>query len=72
MVIAMYDYTAANKDEMSFSKGQLINVLDKNDPDWWKGEVDGVTGLFFFFYDFNKKHIFVLFFNRSSQKCPCV
>lgn len=42
----MYDYTAANKDEMSFSKGQLINVLDKNDPDWWKGEVDGVTGLF--------------------------
>ncbi|KAM4602595.1 intersectin-2b [Polymixia lowei] len=45
-VIAMYDYTAANGDEMSFSKGQLINVMDKNDPDWWKGEVNGVTGLF--------------------------
>ncbi|XP_018522386.1 intersectin-2b [Lates calcarifer] len=45
-VIAIYDYTAATKDEMSFSKGQLINVLDKNDPDWWKGEVNGVTGLF--------------------------
>ncbi|XP_049450197.1 intersectin-2b isoform X2 [Epinephelus fuscoguttatus] len=45
-VIAIYDYTAANGDEMSFSKGQLINVLDKNDPDWWKGEVNGVTGLF--------------------------
>uniref|UniRef100_A0A668AQG6 Intersectin 2b n=1 Tax=Myripristis murdjan TaxID=586833 RepID=A0A668AQG6_9TELE len=45
-VIAMYDYTAANDDEMSFSKGQLINVLDKNNPDWWKGEVNGVTGLF--------------------------
>ncbi|XP_071368727.1 intersectin-2b [Centroberyx affinis] len=45
-VIAMYDYSAANEDEMSFSKGQLINVLDKNNPDWWKGEINGVTGLF--------------------------
>lgn len=45
-VIAMYDYTAANEDEMSFSKGQHINVLDKNNPDWWKGERNGVTGLF--------------------------
>ncbi|KAJ3593486.1 hypothetical protein NHX12_005820 [Muraenolepis orangiensis] len=45
-VIAIYDYMAANGDEMSFSKGQLINVLNKNDPDWWKGELNGVTGLF--------------------------
>ncbi|XP_034018749.1 intersectin-2a isoform X2 [Thalassophryne amazonica] len=44
-VIAMYDYTAANQDELSFSKGQLINVLDKTNPDWWKGEANGVTGL---------------------------
>ncbi|XP_060897055.1 intersectin-2b [Labrus mixtus] len=45
-VIAIYDYAAANGDEMSFSKGQLINVLDKNNPDWWKGEINGTTGLF--------------------------
>ncbi|XP_057678427.1 intersectin-2 isoform X2 [Corythoichthys intestinalis] len=44
-VIAMYNYTAANPDELSFSKGQLINVLDKTNPDWWKGEADGATGL---------------------------
>ncbi|CAL8393449.1 unnamed protein product [Gadus morhua 'NCC'] len=44
-VITMYDYTAANQDELSFSKGQLISVLDKTNPDWWKGEVNGVTGL---------------------------
>ncbi|XP_061610787.1 intersectin-2a isoform X3 [Phyllopteryx taeniolatus] len=44
-VIAMYDYTAANPDELSFSKGQLINVLDKTNPDWWRGEADGVTAL---------------------------
>lgn len=45
-VIALYDYAAANQDEMSFSKDQLINVLDKNNPDWWKGEINGKTGLF--------------------------
>ncbi|CAO2604004.1 Itsn2 [Lemmus lemmus] len=45
-VIAMYDYAANNEDELSFSKGQLINVLNKDDPDWWQGELSGVTGLF--------------------------
>ncbi|XP_064809278.1 intersectin-2-like isoform X2 [Oncorhynchus masou masou] len=45
-VIAVYDYKAANEDEMSFSKGQMISVFDKNDPDWWKGEINGITGLF--------------------------
>ncbi|XP_041815040.1 intersectin-2a isoform X2 [Chelmon rostratus] len=44
-VIAMYDYTAANRDELSFSKGQLINILDKTNPDWWKADANGVTGL---------------------------
>nr|XP_056712131.1 intersectin-2 [Euleptes europaea] len=45
-VIAMYDYSANNEDELSFSKGQLINVLNKDDADWWQGEVNGVSGLF--------------------------
>ncbi|XP_054975715.1 intersectin-2 isoform X1 [Sorex araneus] len=45
-VIAMYDYTANNEDELNFSKGQLLNVLNKDDPDWWQGEINGVTGLF--------------------------
>ncbi|XP_028637561.1 intersectin-2 isoform X1 [Grammomys surdaster] len=45
-VIAMYDYIASNEDELNFSKGQLINVMNKDDPDWWQGEINGVTGLF--------------------------
>uniref|UniRef100_A0A8C6GRP2 Intersectin-1 n=1 Tax=Mus spicilegus TaxID=10103 RepID=A0A8C6GRP2_MUSSI len=45
-VIGMYDYTAQNDDELAFSKGQIINVLHKEDPDWWKGEVSGQVGLF--------------------------
>ncbi|XP_068953446.1 intersectin-2 isoform X3 [Petaurus breviceps papuanus] len=45
-VIAMYDYIANNEDELSFSKGQLITVLNKDDADWWHGEIGGATGLF--------------------------
>ncbi|EHB15999.1 Intersectin-2 [Heterocephalus glaber] len=45
-VIAMYDYVANTDDALNFSKGQLINVMNKDDPDWWQGEINGVTGLF--------------------------
>ncbi|XP_073087507.1 intersectin-1 isoform X7 [Manis javanica] len=45
-VIGMYDYMAQNDDELAFNKGQIINVLNKEDPDWWKGEVSGQVGLF--------------------------
>ncbi|XP_048865058.1 intersectin-1 isoform X1 [Brienomyrus brachyistius] len=45
-VIGMYDYTAQNDDELPFSKGQIISVLSKDDPDWWRGELNGAVGLF--------------------------
>ncbi|XP_069492319.1 intersectin-1 isoform X2 [Ambystoma mexicanum] len=45
-VIGMYDYIAQNDDELAFAKGQIINVINKEDPDWWKGEVNGHVGLF--------------------------
>ncbi|XP_056680900.1 intersectin-2 isoform X6 [Monodelphis domestica] len=45
-VIAMYDYAASNEDELSFSKGQLISVLSRDDADWWHGELGAASGLF--------------------------
>ncbi|XP_077147628.1 intersectin-2 isoform X5 [Ranitomeya variabilis] len=45
-VIAMYEYIANNEDELNFGKGQLINVINKDDADWWQGEINGITGLF--------------------------
>ncbi|XP_078265824.1 intersectin-1 isoform X3 [Rhinoraja longicauda] len=45
-VIGMYDYIAQNDDELAFAKGQIIGVLNKDDPDWWKGELNSVAGLF--------------------------
>uniref|UniRef100_A0A3B3IJF9 Osteoclast-stimulating factor 1 n=1 Tax=Oryzias latipes TaxID=8090 RepID=A0A3B3IJF9_ORYLA len=45
-VIGMYDYVAQNDDELAFLKGQVITVLNKEDCDWWKGELNGREGLF--------------------------
>ncbi|CAG4970005.1 unnamed protein product [Colias eurytheme] len=46
-VIALYSYTAQNADELSFEKDDIIAVTDRSqDPDWWQGELRGMTGLF--------------------------
>lgn len=45
-VIGMYDYVAQNDDELAFLKGQVITVINKDDCDWWKGELNGREGLF--------------------------
>jgi hypothetical protein len=45
-VIALYQYVAQNEDELSFDKDDIIVVVSKDEPSWWKGEMNGVTGLF--------------------------
>ncbi|XP_020620179.1 intersectin-1-like isoform X2 [Orbicella faveolata] len=44
-VLAMFPYTAQNADELTFYKGSVINVVSK-DGEWWKGEMNGQTGMF--------------------------
>ncbi|KAL6050144.1 Protein fam13b [Balamuthia mandrillaris] len=43
---AWYDYTAASPSELSFSKGDVLLVMDKHNSGWWKGEKNGVVGYF--------------------------
>ncbi|TKC41264.1 hypothetical protein EI555_014402, partial [Monodon monoceros] len=64
-VIGMYDYTAQNDDELAFNKGQIINVLNKEDPDWWKGEVHGQVGLF------PSNYVKLTTDMDPSQQCKC-
>ncbi|XP_061176343.1 intersectin-1-like isoform X2 [Saccostrea echinata] len=45
-VIALYPYTAQNDDELTFHKDSVINVISKEDADWWQGEVNGTVGMF--------------------------
>lgn len=44
---ADYDFAARSKREMSFKKGDVITVLEKDDSGWWRGKLaNGTTGLF--------------------------
>lgn len=45
-VIGAYDFKAAEEGEVSFRRGDTITVLDKSDPHWWKGMVNGQVGMF--------------------------
>ncbi|XP_013413935.1 intersectin-1 [Lingula anatina] len=45
-VVALYPYTAQNDDELTFQKDAIINVINRDDQDWWKGELNGQEGVF--------------------------
>ncbi|XP_033230304.1 intersectin-1 isoform X3 [Belonocnema kinseyi] len=45
-VMSLYPYQAQNEDELSFEKGDVITVLAKEEEAWWRGELNGVSGVF--------------------------
>ncbi|KAH3732889.1 cervical SH3P7 [Pelomyxa schiedti] len=44
---ALYDYSSEEPSDLQFKEGDLIMVVDRNDPSgWWQGELNGVRGTF--------------------------
>lgn len=43
---ALYDYEAAEDNELSFPEGATITGLEFPDEDWWLGSFNGQSGLF--------------------------
>ncbi|CAH1178984.1 unnamed protein product [Phaedon cochleariae] len=45
-VVALYPYTAGNPDELTFAKDDIISVTAREEEAWWRGELNGISGLF--------------------------
>ena len=41
-----YGYTAQQGDELTISPGDIVNIIEKYDEDWWQGELNGQVGIF--------------------------
>jgi drebrin-like protein len=44
--VALYDYEAAEENEITFSEGEVIANIDFVSEDWWCGMARNITGLF--------------------------
>ena len=36
-VIALYEYSAMQEDELSFKEGQVLVVIERDNAGWWRG-----------------------------------
>lgn len=45
-MVALYDYQSQCDDELTFIKGDIINIVSKEHCEWWKGELAGKIGIF--------------------------
>jgi hypothetical protein len=45
IAVALYDFKATRSDQLSFNKGDKIVITEKRESGWWRGELNGVSGL---------------------------
>ncbi|GAA6024198.1 hypothetical protein JCM11491_001281 [Sporobolomyces phaffii] len=43
---AVWNYTKSQPDDLGFQQGDVIDIVEEVNNDWWKGRLHGQTGLF--------------------------
>lgn len=43
---ALHDFTAETKDDLSFKKGDYIQILEQVDSEWYRGRLNEKEGIF--------------------------
>ena len=67
--IAQYSFKGAADDELSFTKGTVLKILDMNqDVNWYKAEQDGREGLVPKNYISMKDHSFLKYVKRAEAE----
>ena len=46
LVKARFNFQQTNEDELTFNKGDIINVTRQEEGGWWEGALNGKTGWF--------------------------
>ena len=41
-----FDYEPENPDELKLTVGDIVTVINKEEEGWWKGDLNGTTGMF--------------------------
>ena len=44
MVRGLYDFSAEEEGELGFRKGDVIEIIEKEDANWWRGRLNGKEG----------------------------
>lgn len=39
---ALFPYAGSTDEELPFAEGDILNIVDSGDADWWKAEKNGV------------------------------
>ena len=43
---ALFDFKPQEENELEFKKGEIIQVIEKDDANWWRGRLGEREGLF--------------------------
>uniref|UniRef100_A0AC34G7H2 SH3 domain-containing protein n=1 Tax=Panagrolaimus sp. ES5 TaxID=591445 RepID=A0AC34G7H2_9BILA len=46
LVQALFDFSPQESGELGFKRGDIINVINREDENWWEGSLNGQRGLF--------------------------